>query len=189
MKERIESIIQDSVQVKNEIGKTQIDTIIEATKLICECLKNNAKVILFGNGGSAADSQHIAAELIGRFQKNRTALGAISLNTNTSIITAIANDYGYDKIFSRQIEGLAKNDDIVIGISTSGNSKNVILGIQQAKKQGLKTIVFSGCGGGNLAKEADISITVASNITARIQEAHIMIGHIICELIEDELFK
>jgi len=189
MKKRVEEIIQDSIKTKEKIAKFQIDKIIEITNLICSCLKDEGKVILFGNGGSAADSQHIAAELIGRFQKERSALAAISLNTNTSIITAIANDYGYELVFAKQIEGLAKINDIVIGISTSGNAKNVILGIQQAKKKGIKTIAFTGCDGGKLAKEAEISLIVPSDVTARIQEAHITVGHIICELIEVELFK
>lgn len=189
MKEKIKEIIQDSIKVKEKIAKFQIDKIIDIAKLILECLKNNGKVILFGNGGSAADSQHIAAELVGRFQKDRSALAAISLNTNTSIITAIANDYGYELVFAKQVEGLAKAGDVAIGISTSGNAKNVILGVQQAKKQKTKTVAFTGCDGGNLAKEANISLIVPSDITARIQEAHITIGHIICELIETQLFK
>jgi len=189
MKEKIEEIIQDSIKVKEKILKFHADKIAKIATLMSECLKNNGKVILFGNGGSAADSQHIAAELIGRFQKDRPALAAISLNTNTSIITAIANDYGYELIFAKQVEGLAKAGDLVTGISTSGNSKNVILGIRQAKKQGVKTVAFTGCDGGDLAKETDIGLIVPSDVTARIQEAHITIAHIICELIETELFK
>jgi D-sedoheptulose 7-phosphate isomerase len=146
-------------------------------------------VILFGNGGSAADAQHIAAEFVGRFKLERQGLPAISLTTNTSIITSIANDYGYEEIFSRQLEGLASDNDIVIGISTSGNARNVIAGLLEAKKMGVKTVALTGSGGGELAKVADISLVVPSDNTPRIQEAHIVIGHIICELAEETLFK
>ncbi|MCX5706188.1 MAG: SIS domain-containing protein, partial [Candidatus Omnitrophica bacterium] len=139
----------------------------------------------FGNGGSASDAQHIAAELVGRFRKERKGLAAISLTTNTSILTSLANDYGYDIVFARQIEALAEKFDLAIGISTSGKAKNVALGIKQAKKMGLKTIGLTGGDGGELAKLVDISLIVPSSVTARIQEAHITIGHIICELIEE----
>lgn len=189
MKEKIKELLQNSINVKQALINSQIDKIEDIANQIINSLKKGAKVIIFGNGGSAADSQHIAAELVGRFQKERRALAAISLNTNTSIITALANDYSYEIIFARQIEALAKENDVVIGISTSGKAKNVILGIQQAKKQGLNTIAFTGSDGGQLAKEAQISLIVPSNITARIQEAHITVAHIICELIESELFK
>jgi len=142
-------------------------------------------VILFGNGGSASDSQHIAAELVGRFKKDRTSLAAIALTTNTSILTSLANDYGYEIVFAKQVEALGQKDDIVIGISTSGKAKNVALAIKQAKKMGLKTVALTGGDGGELAKLADISLVVPSLITARIQEAHITIGHIACELVEE----
>ena len=161
--------------------------IVEIADIIIDALKRNGKVIIFGNGGSASDSQHIAAELVGRFKKDRTALAAIALTTNTSVITSLANDYGYEIIFARQVEALGQKNDVVIGISTSGKAKNVAAGIKQAKKMGLKTIALTGGDGGELAKLADVSLMVASHVTARIQEAHIAIGHIICELIEDAL--
>lgn len=189
MRDKIIDIINDSIQIKEQILHTQIDNIIKAAKAIISSLKEGGKVIIFGNGGSAADAQHIAAEFVGRFQKERPALAAIALNTNTSIITAIANDYGYDLVFARQIEGLAEPSDIAIGISTSGKAKNVNLAIKKAKELGLKTICLSGGTGGDLTKAVDISIIVPSSVTARIQEAHIVIGHIICELAESELFK
>ena len=140
-----------------------------------------------GNGGSASDSQHIAAELIGRFKKDRVALAAIALTTNTSVLTSVANDYGYAEIFAKQIEALGKKNDVVVAISTSGKAKNVISGIKQAKKMGLKTVALTGGDGGEIAKLTDISLVVPSLVTARIQEAHITIGHIVCELVEQAL--
>ncbi|MDD5238586.1 MAG: SIS domain-containing protein [Candidatus Omnitrophica bacterium] len=187
MRDRIKEILMESIQIKEQILHSHIGKIIELSECIIECLKKNGKVILFGNGGSASDSQHIAAEFIGRFKKDRTALAAIALTTNTSVLTSLANDYGYDIIFAKQVEGLAQKNDIVIGISTSGKAKNVILGIKQAKKMGLKTIALTGSDGGELAKTADISLIVPSSITARIQEVHIIIGHIICEIVEQTL--
>ena len=186
MRDRIKDILLESIQVKEELLRIGIDQIIEIANLIIDCFKKNGKVILFGNGGSASDSQHIAAELVGRFKKDRTALAAIALTTNTSILTSLANDYGYDIIFAKQIEALGQKNDIAIGISTSGKAKNVILGIKQAKKMGLKTIAFTGSDGGELVKITDISLTVPSSVTARIQEAHITVGHIICELVEEK---
>jgi D-sedoheptulose 7-phosphate isomerase len=154
-----------------------------------DSLKKNGKVILFGNGGSASDAQHIAAELVGRFKKDRTALAALSLTTNTSVLTSLANDYGYEVVFSKQVEALGQKNDVIIGISTSGKAKNVANGIKQAKKMGLKTVALTGGDGGELTKLADVSLIVPSSITARIQEAHITIGHIICELVEETLCK
>ncbi len=187
MKEKIRKILKDSIKVKELILKTQVSTIELIAKEIISCLKNGHKVILFGNGGSAADSQHLAAELVGRFQKERRPLAAISLNVNTSVITALANDYGYEYVFARQIEALAGAGDITIGISTSGKAKNVITAIKKAKQMNIKTIGLTGDSGGELAKITDIAIMVPSHITARIQEAHILIGHIICQLVEEAL--
>ncbi len=187
MRDRIKEILLESIQVKEQILHSDIGKIIEMSQAIIESLEKNGKLILFGNGGSASDSQHIAAEFVGRFKRDRTPLAAIALTTNTSVLTSLANDYGYDIIFARQIEGLAQKNDIVIGISTSGKAKNVILGIKQAKKMALKTIALTGGDGGELAKTADISLIVPSSITARIQEAHITIGHIICEIVEETL--
>jgi D-sedoheptulose 7-phosphate isomerase len=184
MRDKIKDILLESIQVKEELLRTSIGKIIEITDLITDCLKKNGKVILFGNGGSASDSQHIAAEFVGRFKKDRNALSAIALTTNTSILTALANDYGYEVVFAKQIEALGRKNDVAIGISTSGKAKNVVLGIKQAKKMGLKAIALTGADGGELAKLTDISLVVPSSVTARIQEAHITIGHIVCELVE-----
>ena len=187
MREKIKDILLESIQVKEEILRNQIESIVEISQLMIDCLRKGGKVIVFGNGGSASDSQHIAAELVGRFKKDRSALAGIALTTNTSILTSLANDYGYDVVFSRQVEALGKKNDVVLGISTSGKAKNVALGIKQAKKMGIKTVALSGGDGGELVKLADLSLLVPSNITARIQEAHITIAHIICEMVEQEL--
>ncbi len=187
MREKIKDILLESIQVKEELLRENITHILDIAQAVIDCLKKNGKVIIFGNGGSASDSQHIAAEFVGRFKKDRTALAAISLTTNTSVLTSLANDYGYEIIFARQIEALGKKNDIAIGLSTSGKAKNVTLGIKQAQKMGIKTIALTGSGGEELAKLADLSLLVPSSVTARIQEAHITIGHIICELVEQEL--
>ncbi len=187
MRERIKDILLESIQVKEEILRNQIESIAQIAELMIDCLKKDGKVIVFGNGGSASDSQHIAAELVGRFKKDRSALAGVALTTNTSILTSIANDYGYDVVFSRQVEALGKKNDVVLGISTSGKAKNVALGIKQAKKMGIKTVALSGGDGGEIVKLADVSLVVPSKITARIQEAHITIAHIICEMIEQVL--
>ncbi len=179
--------IEEHVRVQQEIARTKLGEIEKVADLIIAVLKNGGKVIIFGNGGSAADAQHIAGELVGKFKMERQALPAIALNTNTSIVTALANDYGYETVFRRQIEALGNKKDIVIGISTSGNSPSVIEAIKAAKKMGAKTIGLTGGSGGQLAKAADFTITVPSDNTPRIQEAHITIGHIICELIEKAL--
>jgi D-sedoheptulose 7-phosphate isomerase len=185
MRDHIKDILLQSIQIKEDLLHTRIDQIIDLSEMVIDSLKKGGKVMLFGNGGSASDSQHIAAELVGRYQKDRQALPAIALTTNTSILTAIANDYGYEIVFSKQVEALGQKNDIVIGISTSGKAKNVAAGIKQAKKMGIKTIVFTGGDGGEIAKLADAALIVPSKVTARIQEAHIAVGHIICELVED----
>lgn len=187
MRDKIKDIMLESIQVKEQLLHTSIGTIKEIAELMIEALKKNGKVIIFGNGGSASDSQHIAAELVGRFKKDRSALAAIALTTNTSILTSLANDYGYEIIFARQIEALGQKNDIAIGISTSGKAKNVASGLKQAKKMGIKTVALTGGDGGEIAKLADISLIVPSTVTARIQEAHITVGHIICELTEQAL--
>ncbi|MFA5410314.1 MAG: D-sedoheptulose 7-phosphate isomerase [Candidatus Omnitrophota bacterium] len=186
MRERIKDILLESIQVKEELLRS-VGEIKEIADLIIECLRKGGKVILFGNGGSAADCQHIAAELIGRFKKDRTALAAVALTVNTSVLTSLANDYGYEVVFAKQVEALAQKNDIVIGISTSGKAKNVALGLKQAKKSGLKTVALTGGDGGEITKISDVSFLVPSSVTARIQEAHITIGHIICELVEQAL--
>ena len=189
MKKRIVEIVRESAQVKEELVRTQVDKIYEVSQLILSALKKGNKVILFGDGGSAADSQHIAAELIGRFRLERPPLKAVALTTNTSTLTALANDYGFEYTFARQIEGLGKEGDVAIAISTSGNSPNVIAATRKAEEMEINAIGFTGGDGGKLSKIADIAIVVPSLSTPRIQESHILIGHIICELVEAGLFK
>lgn len=189
MKDKIESIIKESVRTKEDVLKTQVSNIEKAARMMINCLQADGKILVFGNGGSAADSQHLAAELVGRFKKERRALAAIALTTNASTITAIGNDYGYDAVFTRQVEALGKEGDIAIGLSTSGNSANVIKALEKAKLMGLETIGITGGDGGKLGTVSDILIVAGSKNTPRIQEAHILIIHALCELIEDEITK
>ena len=186
---RIENAIKDSIRTQEGLLKGQVENIEKAALVIIEALKKGGKLIVFGNGGSAADSQHVAAELVGRFKLERKALPAISLTTDTSALTAIANDYGYDRVFSRQLEALGNRGDVALGITTSGNSNNMIEAFKIAKLIGIKRIALTGGDGGRIKNEADISIIVASRDTPRIQESHATIGHIICSLIEDGIFK
>jgi D-sedoheptulose 7-phosphate isomerase len=185
----IASRIEESIKVKRRILEdARVHSLI--AKLAERCitaLRKGGKVIVFGNGGSAADSQHIACELQGRFKKNRRALAAIALTTNASSLTALGNDYGFDFIFSRQVEALGKKGDCAIGISTSGNSPNVVNGIRAAKKLRLFTACLTGAHGGRLARISGIAVKVPSQDTPLIQEAHIMIGHILCQMIENGL--
>jgi D-sedoheptulose 7-phosphate isomerase len=155
-----------------------------AAKLCLDCLKNGNKILLFGNGGSAADAQHIAAELVGRYKTERKGLAAIALTTDSSTLTSIGNDFGYNLVFDRQIEALANTGDIVIGISTGGTSANVLSALKLAKELGCKTVGFSGRGGGEMNEICDTNIVVPAKDTARIQEMHIVIGHTICHLID-----
>jgi D-sedoheptulose 7-phosphate isomerase len=182
-------LLEESAQIKIAISKSKVKEIEYMVNLIISAYRNGGKVVICGNGGSAADAQHIAAELVGRFALERQAFPAIALTTDTSIITALANDYGYKTVFSRQVEALVNEHDIVIGISTSGNSANVIQALMVAKAKGAKTIGLTGCDGGKLAEAVDLLIAVPSNITPRIQESHITIGHIVCELVEKELIR
>ena len=184
--EVIREMLLASAQLKQTMADTLAEDIDRVADLIRASLKNGGKVLLMGNGGSAADAQHIAAELIGRYKRERRALPALALTVDTSALTAIGNDYGYEFVFSRQIEGLARKGDVVIGISTSGNSDNVIRGLEAAEKAGAATVALLGKGGGKTRDRAQISLVVPSNDTARIQEAHITLGHIICELLDSE---
>ena len=152
-----------------------------------ECLAGGGKIMWMGNGGSAADSQHIAAEFVGRFTRERQGLASIALTTDTSILTAVGNDYGYDKIFARQVDALCKPEDIVVGISTSGNSVNVIEALRLAKERRALTVALTGCDGGTMRHEAEHCLIVPSRVTARIQEAHILIGHLLCDWVEATL--
>jgi|TARA_B110000467_G_scaffold28656_1_gene25723 D-sedoheptulose 7-phosphate isomerase len=175
----ISQLINDSIQLEPKINN--------CINIIIECLKKDKKIILFGNGGSAADAQHIAAEFVGRFNLERKSYPAIALTTDSSIITSIGNDYSFDQIFSRQCESLVTKDDVIIGISTSGNSINVKNGLITAKKNGAKTIGLLGNGGGEIKSIVDYPVIVESNSTARIQEIHRIISHIICDLVEKKM--
>ena len=177
-----DSFISSSEIIKNSVSLSKI--IQDSVLLVTDTIKNGNKIILFGNGGSAADAQHIAAELIGRFKLERQSYPAISLSTDTSIITSLGNDYSFDVIFSRQCESLVQKNDLVIGISTSGNSKNIENGLKTSKKLGAKTIGLLGNNGGKIGDIVDIAITVNSSSTDRIQEAHRTIYHIICDASE-----
>ena len=186
MEARIQKIFQESIDVKKACLDKNLSFLIDAVNAITKCLKNGNKILLCGNGGSAADSQHIAAEFIGRFQKERRALPAMALTTDTSALTALGNDYTFDIVFSRQLEALGNKGDVLIGISTSGNSKNVLEAIKKAKELGVVTIAVTGNDGGKIAAAADIKLIVPSKITARIQEAHLVMFHAMCELVEEQ---
>jgi len=173
--------LEESASIKRMMAENMADTIVEAARVIINAYKADKKVLLIGNGGSAADAQHIAGELIGRLKMKRGPMPALALTANTSVLTALANDYGYDKVFSRQIEALASAGDVLIAITTSGTSPNVVEAVKTAKSRGTITIALTG----NLA---DLTVMVPSDNTQRIQEAHITIGHIICHLVERELF-
>lgn len=189
MKEIVIRELEESARVKKLVAKELAEEIAEASQWVIECFKAGGKVLLFGNGGSAADAQHIATELVCRFQKERKALPALALSTNSSLVTAQTNDLGFETIFSRQIEAWAKKGDIAIAISTSGNSPNILEGVKKAKELGMRTIGFIGKGGGELKNLVDLSLIIPSDDVPRIQEVHITIGHIICHLVEEELFK
>ena len=185
--QRVKDFLYASAELKKTVADTLSGDILEAATRIKSSLDKGGKLILMGNGGSAADCQHIAAELVGRFKKERRAMPAIALTVDTSSLTALGNDYGFDTIFERQIEAHARENDAVVGISTSGNSENVVLALKKANAIGAETIGLVGNNGGKIKEVANLSIVVPSNDTARIQEVHITIGHIICELIEEDL--
>ncbi len=190
MKNKITSIIEESIVTKQNIinNETLLKTIEECINLITTCFQNGNKLLFCGNGGSAADAQHLAAEFSGRFYKDRDALPAEALHCNSSYLTAVANDYSYDVIYSRLVKGIGVKGDIIIGLSTSGNSKNIIAAFEEAKRKEMITIGFTGSTGGAMVACSDYLINVPSNITPRIQESHITIGHIICELVEANYF-
>lgn len=185
--DRITSEIEESVNVKVSMMKDKklIETVSKIIDEIVSALKRGRKILLCGNGGSAADAQHFAAELVGKFRKIRKALSAVSLTVNTSILTSIGNDFSFDDVFKRQVEAIGKEGDILIAISTSGNSKNVIEAVKQAKKMGIFTIGFTGKDGGKLAEICDIVVKVPSSSTPRIQEMHITLFHAICGIVEE----
>ena len=183
--EYIQQIIQDGEEVISSINDI-IDEIDDSIRLLLDCIKKDGKIILFGNGGSAADAQHIAAEFVGRFKIERISMPAIALTTDSSILTSIGNDYSFELIFSRQCESLVQEGDVVIALSTSGNSINVLNGVKMAKKKKAKIIGLLGNSGGKISELSDVSIIVNSNSTPRIQEGHRLIAHIICEIVEKQ---
>lgn len=191
MENRIKESIQQSIEIKNQILESTDfqERIAKAAKLMVSSLRKGGKIHFCGNGGSAADAQHLAAELSGRFYFDRPPLNAEALHCNTSYLTAVGNDYGYDHIFSRLIRGTGKAGDVMVGISTSGNSKNIINAYQVCKEMRISIISFTGKTGGIMKDYSDILLNVPSKETPRIQESHIMIGHIICELVESEMFE
>lgn len=191
--EEIEDIIircfKESNRIKEIFLAENLGRIVKVIDVITDALKKGNKILLFGNGGSAADAQHLAAEFVNRFLIERPPLPAIALTTDSSVLTSIANDYEFNEIFSKQIRAIGQPGDIAWGLSTSGNSPNVLKGLETAKKMGLTTVALTGRDGGPIAKAADHTLNVASNLTPRVQEAHITAGHVICEMIDYKLFQ
>lgn len=187
MEERIQAIIEESAYVHGRLSEIA-PAIEKAAGMITDALARGNKVMFAGNGGSAADAQHLAAELVNRFQKERAPLAGLALTTDTSVITSIGNDYSFDEIFSKQVRAFGREGDVFVGISTSGGSANVVRAIEEAKAMGISVITLTGCGG-PMHKLADCSISVPSRKTPRIQEVHILIGHILCEIVEDESLR
>lgn len=188
---RITRLIGISIATKQKLieDRSLISSVAEVSRVIVNSLRQGGKILIFGNGGSAADAQHIAAEFVGRFAFNRPALPALALSVNTSCLTAIGNDYGFDLVFSRQVEALGREGDVAIGISTSGNSTNVLCGMLASRKLGLHTVGLTGCSGGELKDAVDLCLCAPSTDTPRIQECHILLGHAICELVEQTIFQ
>jgi D-sedoheptulose 7-phosphate isomerase len=188
--QRVRKLIELSIATKQSLldSRDVVLTVASVSEVLVHAFKQGNKALLFGNGGSAADAQHIAAELVGRFAFDRPALPALALSVNSSCVTAIGNDHGFDRVFSRQLEALARPADVAIGISTSGDSPNVVKGMSTAKRMGLHTIALTGRTGGSLRQSVDHCICVPSSETPRVQECHILLGHIISELVEWELF-
>ena len=186
MKERIVRIFDEHARLQREFLKHNTEMLIQVAEALLLAFRKGRTVYFFGNGGSAADAQHLAAEFVNRFRLDRRALPALALTVDTSVLTSIANDFGYDRVFARQIEAFGRPDDVAVGLSTSGASPNVIEGIRLARKQGLVTVGFSGGDGGALLRETDHCLVVPSKTTARVQEMHILAGHAICDLVEQE---
>ncbi|MEK6581349.1 MAG: D-sedoheptulose 7-phosphate isomerase, partial [Nitrospirota bacterium] len=185
MKEKILKAFEESISVKEKFVKDNIDAIVEVSKVIADTFNDGKKLILFGNGGSATDASHIAAEFVNRFKKERPSLPAIALNTDMAIITAIANDYDYSEIFAKQLKAIGSEGDIVLAISTSGSAANVLKAMDVARKKKLKTIAFTGAKGEKFASKATYAFIVPSDNTPRIQETHITLGHVLCQMVEE----
>lgn len=189
MKEKILKEFKESISVKEDFIKGHVDTIIEVAKEIASTFNNGNKILLFGNGGSSTDASHIAAEFINRFKRERPSLPAIALNTDMAVLTSIANDYDFSDIFAKQLKALGAEGDMVFAISTSGNSQNVIKALDVAKKKKLKTVLLTGSKGEKLAAKTTYSFVVPSENTARVQETHITLGHVLCMMVEEILFE
>ncbi len=187
MRETITTLLDDSIQVKRQAIMAQLEALETAADMLATCIASGHKILLFGNGGSAADAQHLAAEFVNRFQIERRPLPALALTTDTSIITSIGNDYSFEQIFVKQIQALGKRDDIAWGISTSGNSPNVVAGLAAAREMGMHCLGMTGRGGA-LVEASDLALTVPSATTARVQETHILMGHMLCQLVDQTLF-
>ena len=185
MREKILKAFEESAAVKQQFVKENVDTIIEVSRMIADSLNKGGKLLLFGNGGSSTDASHIAAEFVNRFLKDRPPFPAIALNTDMAVITSISNDYDFSEIFARQLKALAQEGDVVLAISTSGNSPNVLKAIDVAKKKKLKTIAFTGAKGDKMAAKAHYAFVVPSSNTPRIQETHITLGHVLCQMVEE----
>ncbi|MBM4284927.1 MAG: D-sedoheptulose 7-phosphate isomerase [Deltaproteobacteria bacterium] len=185
---RLEQAFADSIRVKQEFLAAQGEAVLVAARLLAQTLKDGGKILLFGNGGSAADAQHLAAEFVNRFRVERPPLAAIALTTDTSILTSIANDYDFREVFAKQVRALGRAGDVALGISTSGSSANVVTALQAARELGLKTMALSGGDGGPVAALADVAVVVPSRSTPRIQEVHITVGHVLCDLVDYLLF-
>jgi len=188
MIERIHRIARESIEAKKAFFDSHAEAVARAAELIITSIKAGGKVLIFGNGGSAADAQHIAAELVNRFNYDRPPIAAIALTTDTSILTSVGNDSSFDELFERQVRALGREDDVALAISTSGNSRNVLRAVDAAHELGIKTIALAGRDGGKLAGGVDVALVVEASSTQRIQETHITIGHILCELVEDALY-
>lgn len=189
MERKIIKAFEDSIEVKKRFAKDNTALIAEVSKVIADAFSEGRKLLLFGNGGSACDASHIAAEFVNRFKKDRPGLPAIALNTDTAVLTSISNDYDYSEIFARQVKTLGQAGDLALAISTSGGSKNVLKAVEAAKKKGIKTIAFTGQKGDKFAAKCDYAFVVASEDTPRIQETHITLAHIICQMVEEILFE
>jgi D-sedoheptulose 7-phosphate isomerase len=189
MKEKILKAFNDSISTKEKFVRDNAGSIEEVSKLIASALNDGKKLMLFGNGGSSSDASHIAAEFVGKSRKDRPGLNAVSLNSNVAVMTALANDYDYSEIFSRQLKAIADEGDVVIAISTSGSSANIIKAVEAAKRKKLKTIAFTGAKGGKLASKVNYVFSVPSSDTQRVQETHITLGHVLCQIVEEILFE
>jgi len=189
MEKKIFKAFEDSIAVKEKFVKENAPLIAEVSKLIADAFNDGKKVLLFGNGGSACDASHIAAEFVNRFKRDRPGLPAIALNTDMAVMTSIANDYDYSEIFARQVKTLGEEGDVSIAISTSGSSKNILKAVDAAKKKGIRTIVFTGLKGEKLAAKNDYAFVVPSDDTPRVQEVHITLAHVMCQIVEEILFE